>query len=362
MEKRTRRILYYPLVAIFLAALPLLLLYSIGYVFDPKDRTVNKTGGMFIKSRVPRLSIYLNSQPMKETGFFSGSALLTDIPTGTHVVRLEREGYQQWVKTISVSPLDVVELRDVLLIPAILELATVSAESIPAPTPISAIRKNVKIDKKNRLMLAGTGTTTVITENIHSFDALDETIYFVNKNGFLGSYNSQSGSIETLGRPGFYLAEEPFRFSRSQRGDILIIDSGKGLFLIDAESPVRPIESGVTSASFDSRGEKILIQKENELSLIWLVENKAQPFQKRFTKETVIKTTTPIIRSAWFYGDNSHVIFQTSEGISITEADGRGERNTFELFHGKTDDFVVSPDEPNRIFGKQNKTWYSIEL
>ncbi|KKW20222.1 MAG: hypothetical protein UY61_C0041G0003 [Candidatus Adlerbacteria bacterium GW2011_GWC1_50_9] len=361
MEKRTRRILYYPLLAIFIAALPLLLLYALGISLDWRDQTVTQTGGVFIKSRVPRLSIYLDSQQMKQTGFFSGSALITDVSTGVHVIRLEREGYRQWMKTVSVSPLDVVELRNILLIPENLARATTSAEDLPATSTPSAARQGVQIDKENRLLYSESGTTTILTENVHSFDAPTDTIYFVNNFGFLGAFDA-AGAIETLGHPGFYLAEKPFSFSQSTKKDILIIDSGGGLFLVDSQEPVRPVENAVLAAAFDSRGDKILIQKENELSVLWLVENKTQPFQKRFTKETIIRTPTPIIRSAWFYSDNSHVIFQTSEGIFITETDGRGGRNTFELFRGETDDFFVSPDEPNRIFGKQDKIWYSIEL
>lgn len=361
MEKRTRRFLYYPLLAIFIAVLPLLLLYASGILLDWNDRTVIKTGGIFIKSRVPRLSVYLDSQPMKQTGFLSGSALITDVSTGGHVILLQREGYQQWTKTIFVSPLDVVELRNILLIPENLTRATTSAEDLPATSTPSTVRERVEIDEENRLLYSENGTTTILTENVHSFDAPANTVYFVNNYGFLGSF-SRSGTIETLGHPGFYLAEKPLSFSRSAKGDILIIDSGGGLFLIDSEKPVRPVESGVVSVAFDSRGDKILIQKENELSVLWLVENKAQPFQKQFTKETIIKTPTPIIRSAWFYGDNSHALFQINGGVFITETDGRGGQNTFELFHGTTDDFFSSPDEPNRIFGKQNKIWYSIEL
>ena len=361
MEKRTRRILYYPLLAIFIAALPLLLLYALGVSLDWRDQTVTQTGGVFIKSRVPRLSIYLDSQQMKQTGFFSGSALITEVSTGVHVIRLEREGYGQWMKTVSVSPLDVVELRNILLIPENLTRATTSAEDLPATSTPSTVRQRVEINKENRLLYSESGTTTILTENIHSFDAPGDAVYFVNNFGFLGRFDA-SGAIETLGHPGFYLAEKPLSFFQSAKGDILIIDSGGGLFLIDSEEPVRPMESSVSAAAFDSRGDKILIQKENELSVLWLVENKTQPFQKRFTRETIIITPTPIIRSAWFYGDNSHVVFQTNEGIFITETDGRGGRNTFELFRGETDDFFASPEEPNRIFGKQNKTWYSIEL
>src|SRR3989338_5640404 len=143
MEKRTRRILYYPLLAIFIAALPLLLLYALGVSLDWRDQTVTQTGGVFIKSRVPRLSIYLDSQQMKQTGFFSGSALITEV---------------------SVSPLDVVELRNILLIPENLTRATTSAEDLPAPRTPSTVRQRIRIDKENRLLYSESGTTTILTE------------------------------------------------------------------------------------------------------------------------------------------------------------------------------------------------------
>ena len=362
MEKRTRRILFYPLLVIFIALAPFLLLYSLGYSFDLGTRRVTETGGIFLKSRLTRLSVYLDSKPMKTTGFFTGSALLTDVPEGNNILRLEREGYRPWTKEVLVRPFDVIELRNIILVPEEIIHATTTFGALPATTTPPSLGTPPVFIRKDALAITENGTTTIITKNVESFDIFANTVYFITTSGFFGLYNISNGTIETLGRPGFYLADPKPVFIASPRGTIAIIDSGGGLFTYDPERPLAPIESGVKTIRFDARGDKLLIQKEDELMLFWLIANQTQPFQKQFSKETIIRTPAPILNSAWFFRDNAHVIFQTNEGIYITEIDTRGGANTYELASGKFDEFFTSPETPNRIFLRKNLVWFSIDI
>ena len=362
MHKRARRFLYYPLLAIFFVATPLLLLYSLGYTFDWRDRSVSKTGGMFIKSRTSRISISLDDEQIKESSFFTGSALLMDIPVGTHVVRLEHDNYHPWTKTVAIKPLEVVELRNIILAPRNLLYATTSARDLPATSTPESTGNVFSLGKNRELISTGQGTTTVLLEHIHSFEAFSNEIYFISDQGFLGRIETIDNTIEALGRPGFYLAKTPARFIRSQRGDIAIIDSSGGLFLITTEKRIIPVDGAVIDARFDLRGDKLLIQKEQELLLLWITENRIQPFQIKSAKETIIKTPSQILQSSWFYQSSAHVAIRTEEGIFLTEIDGRGGRNTHELVPGTTEDFFTSPDDPNSIFFKRNKTWFRTEI
>ncbi len=362
MQYRTRRILYYILLALFLMAAPILLFYSLGYTVDISGRVVQKTGGVFIKSKTARLAVSIDSIPIKETGFITGSALITDVPTGMHILRLEHEGYRTWTKSIDVAPLTVIELRNIILISNEIAYATTSGESLPARALVSVPTASTTLDRAGNLFIQKTSTTTTQLENIHSFSNTGAVIYFINNYGFLSSFNVETQKIDTLGHPGFYLAASPAQFFVSPRGNIAVIDSGGGLFVTTGKNTIASIESGVRNAHFDSRGDKLLIQKEKELLVLWITENKIQPFQKEFTMESVIQTPTTIIRSAWFYGDNAHVFLHTDEGVFMTEIDGRGGRNTYEFFTSPMDDFFTSPDTPNRIYAKRGANWYSIEL
>lgn len=362
MEKRTRRILYYPLLAIFIAATPFLLLYSLGYSFDFMGQSITGTGGIFIKSKVSDINVYLDSQQVKGTSFFSGSALFTDVPVGTHEVRLEREGFESWTKSVPVTALTVIEFRNILIVPVTPTIATTSVGDLPATSTGRALLSSLTLEKEGKLLFRESGTTTIVAESVHSFSVFEDVIYFVNRYGFLGRYNTVTQETETIGHPGFYLGEAPFQFVESPRGDIAVIDSSGGLFLTDPDRPLAPIDSNVRQAVFDARGDKLLIQKENELALFWLVENQIQPFQKRFTKETVIISNDSIQNASWFYEDNWHILFHTASGVYFTEIDGRGGRNTYRFFESPFNEFFTSPDAPSGVYARKGRFWYRIEI
>jgi hypothetical protein len=50
MQLKFRRILFFVFLAFFLVVSPLLIIYALGYKFNPAKRTLEKTGVFFIKS------------------------------------------------------------------------------------------------------------------------------------------------------------------------------------------------------------------------------------------------------------------------------------------------------------------------
>ena len=132
MLKRTRRKLFYALALIFLVGLPILISFSLGYTFNLTSRSVEKSGGIFIKSRTSRLSIFLNNNFIKETSLISGGAILTRIYKGTYLLRIEKAGYRPWSKAVIVEPEVVTELRNILLVTHPLAVATTTQKEISA--------------------------------------------------------------------------------------------------------------------------------------------------------------------------------------------------------------------------------------
>ena len=61
----------------------------------------NVAGSMFVKSRPSRARVLLDDQLVGMTPI-----LLPDVTVGGHRVRIERDGYQSWVTTVDVPPLD----------------------------------------------------------------------------------------------------------------------------------------------------------------------------------------------------------------------------------------------------------------
>lgn len=371
MSRTTRKLVFYGLIFLFLTAGPFLIAYSIGYTFSIREWSIQKTGGIFVKSSASHISLFLNNELVKETSFLSRGAILTDIPPGIHLLRIEKQGFIPWAKIISVQPQMVTEFRDVLFIKRPLHLATSTPEEIAAIQALPSIqtpqKQNpvFKIDATYRLVNAQEKIkfTKPLASNVHSFQIFDDIILFIDRNGFLASLDLETNTTQTLGRPGFFLNEKPARFIVSPAGEVAILDSAGGLFILNTSDAIEAFQGNARDVSFDLQGQKMLILNEKEIEILWREDNLVQPFQKKGTRESLLKLADSHIKAAqWFYGDDAHIVILTKDGVFLTELDGRGGRNTADLSQEKTDELVTTPQIPQTIFLRKEKIWHKIEL
>lgn len=362
MPRKTRRIIFYVLALVFLIAGPLLVAYSLGLTFNFSTAHFEQTGGIFIKSKTPRMSVFLDGALIKETGLFTGSTLLPDLAPGTHLVRLEKPDFRSWSKTIRVAPAEVTELRNIILVPRPLASATSSKEEVAEARASSTPTQVLTLDKKGRLVAGKGKNARVIIENVHSFSQTDDAIFFIDKNGFLARYVEPGGGITTIGRPGFFLNDTHLRFITGKQY-LAVLDPSGGLFLFDENAAtILPVTGGVRNVSFDSTEKKMLVQKEQSVSVFWLADNDRQPFQEKGKMEDVLFSPIPIRDAQWLYKTDAHVVYRTRDGIFLTEIDRRGGGNIVELVSGATDELLTLPSLPNAIFYRVGKTFFKIEL
>lgn len=364
MRRTTRRIVFYLLVFLFIVTGPIAVVYSLGYTFRFSTATFETTGGLFIKSATPRMSVFLDGAFVRETGFITGSTLITDVTPGTHVLRLEKENFHPWTKTATVAPTTVTEFRDVFLVSRDPMSATSTRAELArlraTTTPLLAL----SLDKKNRLVLTErSGKTSVLAENVHSFSPTASGAMFIGQNGFLARFDSVPGEVESIGRPGFFLDRKPFQFFAGPRGITAIIDSSGGLFLFDETAGmIRPIASDVRETRFDTAGEKLLIVKDQTIDVMWLLDNNRQPFQKAGVIETVVATGDTIRQGLWYYETEAHVVYRTRAGVFIAEMDSRGGGNTAQLVSGPVDEIITSSLTPRTVLYRKEKNVYKIDL
>lgn len=107
---RSRRRFYFRfLVAIFALVVPLLLLYATGYRFEGIG--VVKTGGMYVGASRAGAEIYINDVLVRETGTFRRAFFVQDLEPGTYTIRVVKDQYHSWEKTLPVYPHIVTEAQ-----------------------------------------------------------------------------------------------------------------------------------------------------------------------------------------------------------------------------------------------------------
>lgn len=108
MSLKQRRILYLFFILIFLTITPLLILYAAGYKLGGGFR-LQKTGILILNSKPKGAKIYLNDEIQKNTlkkiyspqnSLITTPAKIKNLLPGEYKVRVEKEGYWPWEKTL----------------------------------------------------------------------------------------------------------------------------------------------------------------------------------------------------------------------------------------------------------------------
>jgi len=131
MTRKTRTILFTFFVFLFCIITPLIVLYSQGYRFNFRaqegEKRVVKTGGFYFKVWPDQVEIQLdNKGKKKKTEFLFGSLLWQNLLPKNYKIKIEKEGFQPWQKTLAVKEKMVTEIKNILLFPQKLEYKNIS--------------------------------------------------------------------------------------------------------------------------------------------------------------------------------------------------------------------------------------------
>jgi len=121
MTKKTRKILFFICLFLFLLIAPTTIFYSQGYRFDfdppAGGKRITQTGGLFLKNLPKQVEVYLDGKLKEKTDFFFGSILIEDLLPKKYKIEIKREGYHPWGKTLEVKEKEVAEAKNVILFP-----------------------------------------------------------------------------------------------------------------------------------------------------------------------------------------------------------------------------------------------------
>ncbi|MEX0916818.1 MAG: hypothetical protein WDZ44_01835 [Candidatus Spechtbacterales bacterium] len=117
MSKRTRTILFFSFVFLFLLTIPFLTVYTQGYRLDWDNHKLVKTGGMDFGVRPLGVRVFVDGEFHQETNFLFREVIIRNILPRDYTIRIEREGYAHWQKTVAVAESIVTKFSAVRLFP-----------------------------------------------------------------------------------------------------------------------------------------------------------------------------------------------------------------------------------------------------
>lgn len=115
MTKKTRTILFFTCLFLFLLVAPLLIFYSQGYRFDLESKKLSQTGGLYLKATPKQSEIYIDGKLIKKTDFFFGSTLIENLLPQKYKITIKKDGYYPWEKDLEIKEKTVTEAKSVVL-------------------------------------------------------------------------------------------------------------------------------------------------------------------------------------------------------------------------------------------------------
>jgi len=111
MKKWVRKIYLSLAILIFLGASSFFILLSLGYTYNFSKNRFEKTSVLYLKSYPRDAKIFLND---KESKYITPNEI-THLKPDLYKIRIEKENYQSWEKTLLIKPRQTVFIEDISL-------------------------------------------------------------------------------------------------------------------------------------------------------------------------------------------------------------------------------------------------------
>jgi len=128
-----RKIFFYVFAAIYVVFCPLIIMYSLGYIYRPgTDAGVVKTGLIYLSSAPPGADVYLNGKKYAQ----KTPTVMQELLPGDHSVRMKLEGYRAWERKVPVEAEKATVLDKVILLRENWDEQAISKEPFTGLKPV----------------------------------------------------------------------------------------------------------------------------------------------------------------------------------------------------------------------------------
>ncbi len=278
MKKRNRRIAFYICAVIFVVLGYVTILYAQGYKYSFNDGKFLRTGAISLKANTDA-KVFVQDVLEGTTSFLTDSFSKGRLLPGRYTVKLEKEDYSTWKKTVVVEEGKVTDFPRVLLLPQ-------TEDKIP----------------------------DVIAQIEEAFLA----------DGIV---------LSSTPRPSPRTSVVP-----SPTPQVLPVTLVKGVLTLHHEGSDQILATKVSGFALAPSQRQLAWWNNNELWVMWLTDvDSHQPYHKAGDKDLITRFTAPIKRAAWFGGED-HIVVEsnsstllTTGGYKIVEIDKRGGINIIKI-------------------------------
>ena len=329
MTKKSRRIIFFICIILFLLIAPYIVMYSLGYRVDVANKKIVTTGGIYVKALPQGANVIIDSKINKKTGILSNAVFVQNLLPKQHTVVIKKEGFHDYQKTLEVKEREVTKLEHIILFKnnivfQILEDKTQSPFNKKTLEDAYIIKNNTlyysDIEENNQL--SPTQKNTPIIKNIIAFKVLDKNIVWLSLDGFLYNFNMERKNTEKLSVRDIFIHQKNI-YTLLIFNQTIFLKENDTLFIFDEK--IKSFENfygSVKNMQISPDRQKILYCNDHEILFSFLNSNNPEKiFLNRFSKK--------INECHWI--NNEYVIFSLENSIIISEIDKRGNINAISL-------------------------------
>lgn len=189
-----RKLLFYLLLIFYFIITPYAILYALGYLFNPLDIALVKTGVVSIDTYPRYATVYLEGKKFSR----KSPTVIRDLLPGTYSLRIAKKGFDDWSKKIVIEPEKATRLEPVLLLPRSPEREILSARNYKGMIPGILDQKiiawlNEDLSSLNKIDLLFRRTTPVIAD-LESFRGFKITNFDYLKGSSIAFLEAEKGS------------------------------------------------------------------------------------------------------------------------------------------------------------------------
>lgn len=374
MTKKTRKMLFYASIAIFIVLSATMITFALGLRYDIKNNRFVKTGSISVKVN-NSASVYVNEKLKGKTSFLDNTFVAKNILPGNYSVKVKRADFRSWQKDVSVKGGLISDFSRVVIIPETLE-ENILIKNLSIGTKVvwsqdlkKAIGYNgqklfrIDLTQKN-LQEIEFNWPEDIASSFNSVIFYDNQIFFRTASSSLESFDLTSAEEKTLlkninsflikndtlfftlqndlwlyeSKPDGSGMKKILKYSFSKNNKIQnIAKNGASYFILlnnrlfgfNGEK-LEKIADDVNSFELFPDGSNLAWATSHELWLLRLRDQNFQPLKKAGDKELITRIGEKITNIDW-YKDSGHIIFYHQGGVTMIETDTRGGANSYDI-------------------------------